>query len=315
MADYMTVEAMENYVPKIVYELAEARLNELANVVNALPDYSQYPSISEITVYNETADGDFYLTFSASDPLERELSFKMKTGSGEFEKIWPLTNEDGTYSLKGYTAPRGNNPCYITVSNGVNQIISDVFNIIIPIDPSAIYPTIEKIDNIKADVDEVISIRYIAYDTSGTIIKHEYSDEGGTYDITEDVIQIGSNYYIYKISYNNITNINNAYITVYSSTGLRTKSNLFSITVQREAEATSLVEFDIVPLKYKTNVDTIEIEYTCSEPLENVKLSLNGGDFFSANLFNQNKAVFSVKGVGNGTYTAKLRGYFREDVR
>ena len=76
-----------------------------------------------------------------------------------------------------------------------------------------------------------------------------------------------------------------------------------------------MVEFEIVPLKYKTTVDTIEIQYKTEKPLQNVKLSLNGDDFISANIFNQEKAVFSVKGIANGTYNAKLRGYYKEDVR
>lgn len=310
---YMTVAAMENYVPVEVFNLALQRLQELEKVVDALPDYTEIPLLSRVTTVSENANGDYFLRWSASDPANRDMQFFLKVGVEDFKRIYPISN-NGFYTYVGSNAPRGSNPSYIKVSNGTTEIISDVFNIMIPEDPNAKPPHIDEIGNIRANVNEVIKITYVAYDENSEITKHEFSDDGGTYDITNSVLKMG-NKYMYTLSYSNIADIKKAYITVYDADGMRTKSNDFSITVVKEPEKPSLVEFEIVPLKYKTTVDTIEIQYKTDKPLQNVKLSLNGDDFISANIFNQEKAVFSVKGIANGTYNAKLRGYYKEDVR
>lgn len=311
---YMTVAEMENYVPIEVFNLALKKLEDLEKVVDALPDYTEIPLLSRVTTVSENINGDYFLRWSANDPANREMKFYLKVGMEDFKRIYPLSNND-FYTYVGSKAPVGSNPSYIKVSNGTTEVISDVFNIMIPEDPNAKPPHIDSIDNIKANINEVIKLTYVTYSESGgEITKHEFSDDGGTYDITNSVLKMG-NKYMYTLSYNNIANIKKAYITVYDSNGMRTKSNDFSITIIKEPEIPSLVEFDIVPLKYKTTVDTIEIEYKTEKPLQNVKLSLNGEDFISANIFNQQKAVFSVKGIANGTYNAKLRGYYKEDVR
>ncbi len=311
-SNYMTVADMENYVPIEIFNLAINRLEHLEKVIDELPDYSVRPSMSRITTVSEEADGSYFLRWSANNPAKTDMKFFLKVGVGEFERIYPLSNNE-FYTYVGSKAPLGSNPSYIKVENGVAEVISDVFNIIIPSDPNAKPPHIDTIPNIKADINEPIKIIYVAYSENSELIKHEFSDDGGTYDITNSVLKIG-NKYVYTLSYADIANIQKAYITVYSKDGMRTKSNDFSIVVSKKSNELADIEFDIIPLKYETTDDYIEIRYKTERPLENVKLSLNGEDFISATSFNQEKATFSVGGISNGTYTAKLRGYYKENT-
>lgn len=309
----MTIEAMENYVPYEVFRLALDKLSTLEQAVDALPDFDAYPSISRITTVSESMNGEYFVRWSAADTRSRELKFYIKVGVADFKRIYPMSSGD-FYTYFGKDAPTGGNPSYIKVDNGQNEVISDLFTISIPEDPSIVPPVIEKVQNIAGLVGEPIKLIYVAYDANTEIVKHEFSDDGKTYDITNQVLKAGDKY-IYTLTYNSPVSIKNAYFTVYNRNGLRKKGDDFSIVIGKPETPPSLLSFEIVPLEYKTTTDTITIKYKTEKPLENVKISLNGGDFTSASKFNNEEATFSVKGIANGTYTAKLRGYYKEDAR
>lgn len=310
---YMTIEAMENYVPYEVFRLALSKLTMLEQAVNALPDFDSLPSISRVTTVSENMSGEYFIRWSAADPLSRDMKFFLKVGVEDFKRIYPISSGE-FYTYLGSGAPTGGNPCFIKLDNGKDEIISDLFTIAIPEDPSITPPIIEPIENIKGLIGETIKIIYHAYDEKTEIVKHEFSDDGNTYDITSKVLKAGEKF-IYTITYNTPVTIKNAYITVYNRNGLRKKSNDFTIVVEPPVSPPSLLSFEIVPLEYKTESEEITIKYKTEKPLENVKISLNGGDYISASKFNNEEATFSVKGVSNGTYTAKLRGYYKEDAR
>lgn len=308
---YATAEDLENYVPIEVYNLALDRLQRVEQAIDALPQYGMVPKISRVTTTSETTNGNFSLRWSVRDIGDKDVKFHLKIGTGDFQRIFPVSL-NGIYTYIGSSAPKGTNPCYIKLDAGDLSVISDVFNVAIPQDSSNQPPVISKISNIKADVNELVKINYVATDNTGKIIKHEFSDDGNTYDITSKVVKLGDKY-MYAFSYSKSLTIKNAYITVYDDGGLRTKSNDFSITISEPEKITNPVPFEIVPIKYNTSTDTIEIEYKTEKPLVNVKLSLNGQDYIPAKAFTQNRAVFSVSGISNGTYNAKLRGYYKEE--
>lgn len=312
-SSYMTVQDMENYVPIEIFNMALDRLTILEQAVDALPDYTASPTVSRVTTLSENMGGNFTLRWSASDPTDRELEFYLKLGVGEFKRVFPLSS-GGYHVYTGIGAPDGYNPSYLKVTNGDKEVISDVFSVNIPADPSIVAPHIEKIDNVVATVGEPIKLIYIAYDEKTDIIKHEFSDDGKTYDITNKVQKAGDKY-IYTLRYDEFTTINKAYITVYNRNGLRKKSDDFSIVVSEPVTPPALLSFEIVPHEYKSTSDTITIKYKTEVPLENVKISFNNTDYVSASKFNNEEATFSIKGKANGNYTVRLRGYYKEDAR
>ena len=290
LSGYMTIENMENYVTYEVFRMAMDRIIELEKLVDLLPDYDSLPQIGLITPISENADGSYFIRWSASDPANRELSFSLKVGA----------------------AP-GINPSILIVTNGQHEVSSEVFSISIPQNENVVAPTVEDIDDINALVGQVFEIAYTAGGGSGTIVKHEFSDDGKTYDITGSVLTAGDRY-IYRTSYNSPTTINNAFITVYNSDKLKTKSNDFSIVVSNPQKDPTFAEFEIIPQDYATEEDTITIKYKTDKQLENVKISFDGEDYVSALSFNQSQAVFSVKNLDNGNYKTRLRGYYKEDA-
>lgn len=94
------------------------------------PPANKAPSIGVVLVSNETSNGGFTLTYTASDPDGDTLTHKLKLDNGAYSSIHPTQNGNN-YTYNGGGLNTGTHTGQIQVSDGRLTTESAVFNIVI----------------------------------------------------------------------------------------------------------------------------------------------------------------------------------------
>ena len=114
------------------------------NIVNKVPN------LSMVLTSNESSNGTYTLYYATKDVETNVLTHKLKIDEGNYIEIAP-TNNNNFFTYNGNGLEVGTHVGYIQVSDGLDNVISSQFNIIIP---SIEHSIKESLANAKIQYDD-----------------------------------------------------------------------------------------------------------------------------------------------------------------